>query len=253
MGSTPRRVAAVAALILTTRAHAADVVRSAADQAARDATALVTVDHPPTATQTALGIALFAALAAADRHLAAQGQEHLPAWQNDFTSGGNTGTPNLFAAALLAEGLALGDRRGTVGALTLVEGNIILDLTLKAAKSAFGRARPNQPDAGDWRAGGDSFPSSHAAHAFMIAAVLDATADRPALRWVLYPLATGVALARVHEGVHFPTDVAVGGLLGWWVGHRLSVAHDLARPPGKLRVGWVPVRGGGCLVATLRM
>ncbi len=253
MGPAPRRVAVVAALILATRANAAEFVRAAADQAVRDATALVTVDNPPTATQTALGIAAFAALAAADRHLAAQGQEHLPAWQDDFTSGGNTGTPNLFAAGLLAEGLALGDRRGVVGGLTLVEGNIVLDLALKASKSLFGRARPNAPDAGEWRAGGDSFPSSHAAHAFMIAAVLDATADRTALRWVLYPLATGVALARVHEGVHFPTDVAAGGLLGWWIGHRLSVAHDLTVATRKLDVSVVPTRGGVCVVAAIRM
>ena len=127
---------------------------------------------------------------------------------------------------------------------------MLLDLVLNASKSVFGRARPNQPNAGDWRTGGNSFPSSHAANAFMIAAVLHATVDRPAWRWVFYPLASGVALARIQEGVHFPTDVVAGGLLGWWIGHRLSVAHDLVEHPGQPDVALVPVKGGGYLVAS---
>ncbi len=250
--AAPRiRATALVLVLLAAGARAAEPLRSAADQAARDAAALVTVDEPPTPTEGALAVAIAAALAASDRHLSDQGQVHLPGWVDRFTSGGNSGTPNLVAGALVAEGLAFGDRRATVGGLTLVEGNLVLDLTLKLAKRAFGRVRPNRAEAGDWRGGGDSFPSSHAAHAFMIAAVLDATADRPALRWVLYPLAAGVALARVHEGVHYPTDVAAGGLLGWWIGHRLSVAHDLARAPDKLAFSLAPTRGGVCLLATI--
>ncbi|HVN76925.1 MAG TPA: phosphatase PAP2 family protein [Thermoanaerobaculaceae bacterium] len=252
IGDTVRRRVVLAALLLVaTRASAGDLLPSVAAQARRDATALVTIDNPPTPAETAVGIALLAALSAGDRHLSAEGQQHLPGWLDHFTSGGNTGTPNLFAGALVAEGLVFRDRRGIVGGLTLVEGNILLDLALKATKSAFGRSRPNRPDAGDWRTGGDSFPSSHAAHAFMIAAVLDATVDRPAWRWVLYPLASGVALARVHEGVHFPTDVAAGGLLGWWIGHRLSVAHDLTGVKKKVDVSIVPTRGGALVVARI--
>jgi len=182
-----------------------------------------------------VGAASFAALLATDVHLSAQGQEHLPDWLGRFTSGGSTGTPNVFAVSLVAEGLLFGDRRGTVGGLTLIEGNILLDLTLKVSKSAFGRVRPNQPDAGRWFAGGDSFPSRHAAHAFMIAAVLDAAVDRPSWRWGFHPLASGVAPARIQEGVHLPTDVVAGGALGWWIGHRLSVAHGLVGRPGRAR------------------
>jgi membrane-associated phospholipid phosphatase len=240
-----RRVPFALLILLAAWSHAGEIVPAVIGQAERDATALVTIDTPPTGVQAALGLTLFAALAASDRHLAHESQTHLPGWLGRFTSGGNTGTPDLFAGALVAEGLLLGDRRGTTGGLTLVEGNIVLDLALKASKSAFGRVRPNRPDAGRWRTGGDSFPSSHAAHAFMVAAVLDATIDRPEWRWVVYPLASGVALARLQEGVHFPTDVVAGGLLGWWIGHRLSAAHDLTKTPGKPHVAWAPTRGGG--------
>ncbi|MBZ5589234.1 MAG: phosphatase PAP2 family protein [Acidobacteriia bacterium] len=240
-----RRVPITLLILLAALPSAGEVVPSIFGQVKRDATALVTIDNPPSGAQAALGVVLFAALAASDVHLSEEGPEHLPERLGRFTSGGSTGTPNLFAGALVAEGLLFGDRRGTIGGLTLVEGNILLDLTLKVSKSSFGRVRPNRPDAGRWFAGGDSFPSSHAAHAFMIAAVLDATVDRPAWRWVFYPLASGVALARIQEGVHFPTDVVAGGLLGWWIGHRLSVAHDLVERPGSPRIACVPVRGGG--------
>ncbi len=240
---------AFALLLVATGAAAGETFQSVADQAKRDVLSLVTVDNPPTLAETALGVGAFAALAVWDRHLAEEGQEHLPSWQDQFTTGGSTGTPNLVAVALAAGGLALGDRRGVIGGLTLVEANLVLDLTLNLSKHVFGRARPNQPDAGDWRVGGDSFPSSHAAHAFMIAAVVDATVDRPAMRWLVYPLAAGVALARVHEGVHYPTDVAAGGLLGWWIGHRLSVAHDLTGTEKKIDISVVPTRGGALVVA----
>jgi membrane-associated phospholipid phosphatase len=149
--------------------------------------------------------------------------------------------------------VVFGDNRTLVAGATLLEGNLILDLAVNGSKSLFGRARPNRPNAGEWRGGGDSFPSSHAAHAFLIAAVLDATLDRPEWRWVLYPLASGVALARIHEGVHYPTDVVAGGLLGWWVGHRLSVAHHLVERPEKVHVSFAPVPGGGMVVMSVTL
>ncbi len=217
-------------------------------QAKKDATSLVTMDNPPSATELGLGLAALGVLFAGDRHLSLEGQRHLPGWLDHFTTGGEVGTTNVVSAALVGGGLLLGERRGTVAGLTLFEGNVILDLVLNVSKSAFGRARPNQPHAGDFRQGGDSFPSSHAAHAFMIAAVLDATVDRPAWRWVFYPLASGVALARIEGDYHFPTDVAVGGLLGWWIGHRLSVAHDLVELPAHPQVSLVPVKGGAVLI-----
>jgi membrane-associated phospholipid phosphatase len=241
-------LAAVLALAIA-GGTAAQTLPEALQQAKKDAVSLVTIDHRPSATTVGLSLAALALLAAEDTHLSDEGQRHLPGWLDRFRVGGEVGTTDAASVALAAEGLVFHDRRGLVGGLTLFESNVLLDLVLNASKSAFGRARPHSPHPGEFRQGGDSFPSSHAAHAFMIAAVLDATVDRPAWRWVFYPLATGVALARIEEGVHFPTDVAVGGLLGWWIGHRLSVAHDLVERPGKLRVSLVPVRGGACVMA----
>jgi undecaprenyl-diphosphatase len=57
-----------------------------------------------------------------------------------------------------------------------------------------------------------SLPSEHAAAAF--AAALTLTRVAPRLRPVLWPAAAAVALSRVRVGVHHPSDVVVGALLG---------------------------------------
>jgi undecaprenyl-diphosphatase len=57
-----------------------------------------------------------------------------------------------------------------------------------------------------------SFPSGHTLHA--VSFTLLATAYFPALGWVLVPFATLVAASRVVLGLHYPTDVLAGALVG---------------------------------------
>lgn len=57
-----------------------------------------------------------------------------------------------------------------------------------------------------------SFPSGHTLHAFAFAALLSAL--HPALAPLLWSFATLVALSRVVLGLHFPSDVVAGALLG---------------------------------------
>ena len=109
----------------------------------------------------------------------------------------------------------------------------------------------SHPVPGRWVAGGDSFPSSHAAHAFLIASVLDTTFEEPEWRWIIYAMASGVALQRLHEGVHYPTDVIAGGALGWWIGNRLSVSHGLVDHPNDPAPSYLPTAGGPSLGASI--
>jgi len=57
-----------------------------------------------------------------------------------------------------------------------------------------------------------SFPSAHAANWFALATVAFLFYRRSG--WFLYPLAAAVALSRVYNGVHYPSDIAAGAILG---------------------------------------
>ena len=57
-----------------------------------------------------------------------------------------------------------------------------------------------------------SFPSGHTLHAVSFA--WQATAHFPELGWVLVPLAALIAGSRVVLGLHYPSDVLVGGMIG---------------------------------------
>ena len=57
-----------------------------------------------------------------------------------------------------------------------------------------------------------SFPSGHTLHA--VTFTLIAVGAFPALAWLLVPFAILVAMSRVILGLHYPSDVAAGALLG---------------------------------------
>jgi len=87
-------------------------------------------------------------------------------------------------------------------------------------KRAIGRERPSVADP-DFHAlipvpNSAAMPSGHALSAFAAATVLSATAPR--LRWAVFGLAVTIALSRVYLGVHYPSDVLAGAVLGAVVG-----------------------------------
>jgi undecaprenyl-diphosphatase len=90
----------------------------------------------------------------------------------------------------------------------------VLAALVMAIKFLVRRRRP----AGEWgkiyrNTDPHSFPSGHAARAFMIAVVASALAPAwlAAILWVWAPL---VAVARVAMGVHYVSDIVAGAALG---------------------------------------
>jgi len=64
--------------------------------------------------------------------------------------------------------------------------------------------------------GHDSFPSGHSNAAFAFAIVL--ACFYPRLRWVFWVLATGCAVSRVLDAMHWPSDCLAGAAIGYAAG-----------------------------------
>ncbi len=102
-----------------------------------------------------------------------------------------------------------------------------LAVTVLAIKFRIRRARPEGEWGGIYRnTDPHSFPSGHAARAFMLAvmALLLGPAWFGLLLLVWAPL---VSLARVATGVHYLTDIVAGALLGVVVGYLVVLVQPL--------------------------
>jgi undecaprenyl-diphosphatase len=121
----------------------------------------------------------------------------------------------VWYALMLALPVIHGAQGLRVSGVMLVSGAVGLAV-YKLLKRTFVRERPFIRHAGISLAGAPldrySFPSGHTLHA--VAFSWQASAAFPELGIVLVPLALAIAGSRVVLGLHYPTDVLVGAILG---------------------------------------
>ena len=109
-------------------------------------------------------------------------------------------------------------------------------------KPIFQRARPwvaysfltplvSEPDP-------NSFPSGHTSAAFAFALAFLRSDTKRWAKAAVAVLAVFMGLSRLYVGVHYPTDVLAGflvgdlaGLAGWYLSHTISVKFSQNRPP----------------------
>jgi membrane-associated phospholipid phosphatase len=91
-------------------------------------------------------------------------------------------------------------------------------------KYGTARERPQQNDGqGRFWKGGDSFPSGHSMDTWAVATSIARTRKCP--KWIAiasYGMATAVSLSRWGAEKHFPSDIVVGGVFGWFIGNHVA-------------------------------
>lgn len=119
-----------------------------------------------------------------------------------------------------------GGRRGKIAVIGLILLIIVTDQTgYRILKELFERVRPcnilTDVITPVGCAGGFSFPSNHALNNFAAAVFL--LRLFPAYKWIFLIVATLVSISRIYLGVHYPSDVIGGALIGVAFGYVFSI------------------------------
>lgn len=134
-----------------------------------------------------------------------------------------------YIAYLILLGIAFfkGGLRGKIAVFGLILLIIVTDQTgYRLLKEFFERVRPcnalTDVITPVGCAGGYSFPSNHALNNFAAAVFL--LRLFPNFKWVFLITATLVSLSRIYLGVHYPSDILGGALIGIIFGYLFSIA-----------------------------
>ncbi len=167
------------------------------------------------------------------------------------TLGTGTISVGLFGS-YLSYGIFTNDKKSTqIGKIGL-ESFLASGLGVQIMKYLFGREQPNvatQPG-GKWNgplsyfrrnnlrtrgiASFDAFPSGHTTTAFAAATTISDAYDEPWISYISYSFASGIAISRVMERMHWMSDCFVGGLIGYFSTRMVEKFNSL---PPNLSIG----------------
>lgn len=126
------------------------------------------------------------------------------------------------------------ERARETGLLAL-EALVNSTIVVESLKGVTERERPTTDDGhrrvddarGRFERGGTSFPSGHAINAWTLASVMAARyPDRRLVKYGAYSLAAIASASRMTQRKHFPSDIVVGAVLGYFIGHYVVRAHS---------------------------
>ena len=133
-----------------------------------------------------------------------------------------------YIAYLILIGIAFfkGGLRGKIAVITLLVLITVTDQTgYRILKEFFERIRPcnalSDAITPIGCAGGFSFPSNHALNNFAAAVFL--LRLFPQYKWIFLITATLISISRIYLGVHYPSDVLAGALIGSAFGYLFSM------------------------------
>jgi undecaprenyl-diphosphatase len=139
-----------------------------------------------------------------------------------------TDVNHWYIAYVILLGVAFfkGGRTGKIAAITaLIVVGVSDQISSAFLKDLFARIRPCNalPDVNllVGCTGSYSMPSSHAVNNFAVAVFF--LKLYPKLKWVLLTTATIVALSRPYVGVHYPSDIIVGAIIGSIIGYLFAL------------------------------
>jgi hypothetical protein len=180
------------------------------------------------------GSAAVVALYAVDRRLYDDVQRHRSSFTNDFAKavtpfGGRRA--EYISLAMWGAGAWRGNENLRDAGRDSLEAEFLAGgIVTPLLKRAFGRARPSQGEGAHsfhpLSSAHQSFPSGHATNAFAFATGIAAHYDGWLVPTIVYTLASGVAVSRVNDRAHFPSDVLAGALIGRVVAKSVAHAHQ---------------------------
>jgi len=140
-----------------------------------------------------------------------------------------TNVNNWYIAYIILLGISItkGGRRGKIAAIGVLLLILVTDqFAAKVLKEIFERIRPCNalPDVRTPLGcnGTFSFPSNHAVNNF--AAAVFFYLLFPRLKWALFIAASLVAISRLYVGLHYPSDIAGGAIIGSVFGYLFGIA-----------------------------